>query len=310
MRNVVVGTRRSQLAVTQTEWVMERLQRKLPPSWKLTQEKIVTKGDQILHVTLSKVGGKGLFVKEIEQALLDGRIDLAVHSMKDMPGEMPEGLVFGAVTSREDPRDCLISRTGASLDELPAHARVGTSSLRRQAQILAYRPDLRVEPVRGNLNTRLRKLTEGQFDAIVLAYAGILRMGWEDKVSQILSETVMLPAVGQGALAVQCREEDRELLQCLRTLNDPDAERSIRAERAFLQTFEGGCHLPIAGYATVDGDRVYLRGLVAHPEGKQVIRGERTGTDPDETGRELARDLLERGARELLASVKGGNGAS
>jgi hydroxymethylbilane synthase len=306
MRRVVVGTRRSELAVTQTQWVMDRLADHLPEGWDMRQEKIVTKGDQILHVTLSKVGGKGLFVKEIEQALLDGRIDLAVHSMKDMPGDMPDGLCFGAVTSREDPRDCLLSRNGETLDQLPENALVGTSSLRRQAQILAYRPDLRVEPVRGNLNTRYRKLMEGQFDAIVLAAAGISRMGWEEKVTQYLPEEVMLPAVGQGALAVQCREEDEEMREVLQKVHDPATDRTVRAERTFLHAFEGGCHLPIAGYAVQEGEEVVLRGLVAHPSGSRVLKGERRHKDPEEAGRLLAAELLDKGARELLTEVKEG----
>lgn len=306
MRTVIAGTRRSQLAVTQTQWVMDRVREQLPQDWKLEMEKIVTRGDQILNVTLSKVGGKGLFVKEIEQALLDGRIDFAVHSMKDMPGEMPEGLTFGAVSLREDPRDCLLSREGVPLEELPENARVGTSSLRRQSQILACRPDLQVEPVRGNLNTRYKKLMEGHFDAIVLAHAGIERMGWTDKVTQILPEDVMLPAVGQGALAVQCRSDDKEMLEALKGVNDPVTERAVAAERTFLHAFEGGCHLPIAGYATIEGEQIRLQGLVAHPSGTPVIRGEKEGTDAADVGRRLAEELMEKGARPLLEEVKEG----
>lgn len=306
MRTIVVGTRRSQLAVTQTQWVMEQVRDRLPQGWQMEMEKMVTRGDQILNVTLSKVGGKGLFVKEIEQALLDGRIDFAVHSMKDMPGEMPEGLIFGAVTRREDPRDCLLSRKGEGLDDLPENACVGTSSLRRQAQLLAYRPDLRVEPVRGNLNTRYQKLMDGQFDAIILAQAGIARMDWTDKVTQVVPEEVMLPAVGQGALAVQCRRDDQELLELLAEVNDPVTERAVTAERTFLQAFEGGCHLPIAGRATVDGERIRLRGLVAHPSGTPILREEAEGADPVELGRRLAREQMEKGARSLLEEVKKG----
>ncbi|OYD08279.1 hydroxymethylbilane synthase [Paludifilum halophilum] len=306
MRTVIIGTRRSDLAVTQTEWVMESLQEHIPASWEMQQEKIVTRGDQILNVTLSKVGGKGLFVKEIEQALLDGRIDLAVHSMKDLPGEMPEGLTMGAVTLREDPRDCLISRTGATLNELPENAWIGTSSLRRQAQILAYRPDLRVKPVRGNLNTRFKKLMEGQFDAIVLAASGIARMGWQDRVTEIISDRVMLPAVGQGALAVQCRADDDEMLEVLQGMNHRETEMAVQAERTFLHAFEGGCHLPIAGYATVKGDRIQLRGLVADPGGQPVLSGSSEGAEGVRLGRLLSNDLMDQGARELLDSVREG----
>lgn len=306
MRTVVVGTRRSELAVTQTQWVMDRLQKSMPAEWELKQERISTRGDQILHVTLSKVGGKGLFVKEIEQALLERRIDLAVHSMKDMPGEMPAGLTMGAVTLREDPRDCLLSREGLPLEQLPAGAKVGTSSLRRQSQILARRPDLVVEPVRGNLNTRYRKLMEGQFDAIVLALAGIVRMGWDEKVTQILEAETMLPAVGQGALAVQCRAEDRELLEWLQTVNDAETERAVAAERTFLHSFDGGCHLPIAGYAVVADEGIHLRGLVAHPSGNPVISGVAEGDDPVRVGKELASRLRNEGAEALLREIRKG----
>ncbi|SDW25287.1 hydroxymethylbilane synthase [Marininema mesophilum] len=307
MRTVVIGTRRSELAVTQTQWVMKQIKGVLPSSWEMKQERIVTKGDQILNVTLSKVGGKGLFVKEIEQALLEGRIDLAVHSMKDMPAEMPEGLTIGAVTVREDARDCLISRTGAKVEELPEGAIVGTSSLRRQAQILAMRPDVQVKPVRGNLQTRMKKLMEEkQFDALVLAQAGINRLGWEEKVTQIIPEEKMLPAVGQGALAVQCRVDDREMLEILRGVHDEKSAMAIRAERVFLHAFEGGCHLPIAGYATIDGERIHLRGLVVDPIGKPLLQGEAVGTDPEEVGQTLTSELMEKGARQLLNKVKEG----
>ncbi|MDN4592675.1 hydroxymethylbilane synthase [Polycladomyces subterraneus] len=303
MRTVVVGTRKSALALTQTGWVMDRL-REANPRWELRQEKIVTKGDRILDVTLSKIGGKGLFVKEIEQALLDGRIDIAVHSMKDMPGEMPDGLVIGAVTQREDPRDCLITRSGHSLEKLPPGARIGTSSLRRQAQILAYRPDVTVEPVRGNLETRLRKMEEGQFDAILLAVAGLSRMGWQDRVTQALSTDIMVPAVGQGALAVQCRADDTEVLEGLKKINDPKTERAVRAERAFLHVFEGGCHLPVGAYAEATDGSIHLIGMVAHPDGRKVLRGAVEGAEPEQVGRILAQQLLEQGAGELLSALR------
>jgi len=303
MRTVVVGTRKSTLALTQTRWVMDRL-REANPRWELRQEKIVTKGDRILDVTLSKIGGKGLFVKEIEQALLDGRIDIAVHSLKDMPGDMPDGLVIGAVTEREDPRDCLITRSGQSLEKLPSGARIGTSSLRRQAQILAYRPDVTVEPVRGNLDTRLRKMEEGQFDAILLAVAGLSRMGWQDRVTQALSTDIMVPAVGQGALAVQCRADDVEVLEGLKRINDPKTERAVRAERAFLRAFEGGCHLPVGAYAEATDGSIRLIGMVAHPDGRKVLRGTVEGSEPEQVGRTLAQQLLEKGAGALLSALR------
>ncbi|MGA8943163.1 MAG: hydroxymethylbilane synthase [Thermoactinomyces sp.] len=305
MRTLVVGTRQSQLALTQTDWVINRLQ-ELEPGLEIRRKKIVTKGDRILDVTLSKVGGKGLFVKEIEQAMLDGEIDFAVHSMKDMPSELPPGLVIGAVPVRETPTDALLSRDGKTLDELPGGSVVGTSSLRRQAQILAYRPDLKVEPVRGNLDTRIRKMKEGQFDAILLATSGLKRMGWQEKVSQELPLDVMLPAVGQGALAIQCREDDEELLAILSRLNHEDTARTVRAERAFLNAFQGGCHLPLAAYAEINGDEVHLTGLVAHPDGTDVIKQAFIGKDAQKSGETLAKLLKEEGAGDLLEMVKEG----
>lgn len=258
---------------------MEHL-KELEPGLDIRVKKIVTKGDRILNVTLSKVGGKGLFVKEIEQALLDGKIDFAVHSMKDMPSEMPPGLVIGAVPVRETPTDALLSIDGRTLDELPSGAVVGTSSLRRQAQILAYRPDLKVEPVRGNLQTRIRKMQEGQFDAIILATSGLKRMDWENKICQELTADVMLPAVGQGALAVQCRADDEELLSVLQRLNHEETNKAVSAERSFLHAFQGGCHLPIAAHAVLDQDEIHLTGLVADPGGQDVIKKASVGKIP------------------------------
>ncbi|RAL26680.1 hydroxymethylbilane synthase [Thermoflavimicrobium daqui] len=303
MRPLVVGTRKSLLALTQTNWVVQRL-KAVFPELKVSQEKIVTKGDRILNVTLSKVGGKGLFVKEIEQALLDKRIDFAVHSMKDMPAEMPPGLIIGAVPLREDPRDCLISREGHTLAELPAGAIVGTSSLRRQAQILAERPDLQVKPVRGNLDTRLQKLKAGEFDAIILAAAGLMRMNWKDEVTEALSVNTMLPAVGQGALAIQCREDDQELLQLLVKIHHEETARTVRAERAFLKSFQGGCHLPLAAFAKQVDEQINLTGLVADPNGKKVIKGSITGQNEWELGQQLAEQLIEQGAKQLLAQIQ------
>lgn len=305
MRTLVVGTRQSKLALTQTNWVVERL-RELEPGLNINRKKIVTKGDRILDVTLSKVGGKGLFVKEIEQAMLNGEIDFAVHSMKDMPSEIPPGLVIGAVPIRENPTDALLSKDGKTLDELPGGAVVGTSSLRRQAQILAYRPDLKVEPVRGNLDTRIRKMKEGQFDAILLATSGLKRMGWQEEICQELPTDILLPAVGQGALAIQCREDDEELLAVLSKLNHEETARAVCAERAFLNAFQGGCHLPLAAYAELKYDEVHLTGLVAHPDGKNVIKQIFIGKDAQAAGETLAHLLKEEGAGKLLAMVKEG----
>lgn len=284
---------------------MEHL-KELEPGLDIRVKKIVTKGDRILNVTLSKVGGKGLFVKEIEQALLDGKIDFAVHSMKDMPSEMPPGLVIGAVPVRETPTDALLSIDGRTLDELPSGAVVGTSSLRRQAQILAYRPDLKVKPVRGNLETRIRKMQEGQFDAIILATSGLKRMDWENKICQELTADVMLPAVGQGALAVQCRADDEELLSVLQRLNHEETNKAVSAERSFLHAFQGGCHLPIAAHAVLDQDEIHLTGLVADPGGQDVIKKSIRGKDPEKLGKDLAASLKEEGAGRLLETVREG----
>lgn len=302
MRKLIVGSRKSDLAVTQSNWVIDQLLTK-HPQLTFDMEKIVTKGDRILDVTLSKVGGKGLFIKEIEQALHDKRIDFAVHSMKDLPGEIPDGLVIAAVPERESPFDCMISETGVHLDQLPAKSVVGTSSLRRQSQILSIRPDLRVKPIRGNINTRLNKLSNEDFDAIVLAVSGLARMGWEEKMTQELSTKEMIPAVGQGALAIQCREEDQELIEWLQAIHHEETARLVQAERAFLYAFEGGCHLPIAGFAEKSQEGICLNGLVADPDGKQIIKERLCGQDPEKLGKSLAEKLIQRGAKGLLATV-------
>lgn len=305
MRTLKVGTRKSMLALTQTQWVMEQL-KTIRPDLSVHLEKIVTKGDKILEVTLSKVGGKGLFVKEIEQALLDGRIDLAVHSMKDLPGEMPKGLVIGSIPVRENPCDSLLSKEGCTLDQLPAGAVVGTSSLRRQAQLLAYRPDLKVKSIRGNLDTRINKMKEGSFDAILLAQAGLSRMGWQEKATEIIPMEIMLPAVGQGALAVQCRADDHEVLALIREIHDEKTALAVTAERAFLHAFEGSCHLPLAAFGEVIGDEVRLTGLVAHPDGSKVIKGRKQGRQAKQVGLDLVSELKQQGAGQLLSEVREG----
>ncbi|WP_037290421.1 hydroxymethylbilane synthase [Saccharibacillus sacchari] len=310
MRTIVVGSRQSALAVTQTNQVIDALE-KLAAELRLEVcfevKKIVTKGDQILDVTLSKVGGKGLFVKEIEQALLNGEIDMAVHSMKDMPALLPDGLVNGAVPLRQDPRDCLISREGVDLDGLPHGAKVGTSSLRRSSQLLAYRPDLKLEWIRGNIDSRLRKLETEGFDAILLAAAGLKRMGWEDRITSYLPVEICLPAVGQGALGIQCREDDAELLELLGRYQDGDTARTVAAERSLLASLNGGCQVPIGAYAVLDedGKTVHLTGLVGKPDGSLLLKESATGTDPEALGREVARLLADRGADEILEQARG-----
>lgn len=299
MRKIIVGTRQSALAVTQTEWVIRQL-RSLGLPFEFEMKKIVTKGDRILDVTLSKVGGKGLFVKEIEQAMLNKEIDMAVHSMKDMPSTLPDGLTIGCVPERVDARDVLISKDGKTLDELPPGAIVGTSSLRRSAQLLAYRPDLNIKWIRGNIDTRMRKLREEDYDAIILAAAGLERMDWDRQAAQALPMDICLPAVGQGALGIECREEDEELLGLLDRLNHEETSLAVRAERSFLKTLEGGCQVPIGAYAKTERERIDIVGLVASPDGETIIKERMEGTDPERLGRDLAQKLLERGAAAIL----------
>jgi hydroxymethylbilane synthase len=307
MSNWKVGTRRSLLALTQTNWVVAQL-KKLAPEADFELHEIVTKGDRILDVTLSKVGGKGLFVKEIEQSLYDKETDFAVHSLKDMPAELPDGLVIGAIPKRVDPRDVLLSKNGKTLDELPQGALIGTSSLRRAAQLLAYRPDLRIESVRGNIDTRIRKLEEGNFDAIVLAAAGLERVEWKGTISQFLPVEISLPAVGQGALAIECRADDEKTLSLLRLLDDQPTRLAVSAERSFLHKMQGGCQVPIAAYATVDAGVVTLTGLVGAPDGTQMCKSVASGSDPIEVGLQVAEDVLAQGAGEILAKVLEENG--
>ncbi|MBD2844631.1 hydroxymethylbilane synthase [Paenibacillus sp. IB182496] len=308
-RTIVVGSRQSALALTQTEQVIADL-KKLSEAHGLNLDfeirKIVTKGDRIVDVTLSKVGGKGLFVKEIEQALLDETIDCAVHSMKDMPYELPEGLTNGAVPPRKDARDCLITRGNVGFAELPQGAKVGTSSLRRSSQLKHARPDLQVHWIRGNIDTRMRKLETEGFDAIVLAAAGLERMGWVERISEYVSEELCVPAVGQGALGIECREADTRLRELLALYNDPIAERAVRAERSYLGSLNGGCQIPIGAYATVGEDgKLELTGIVGSPDGAQLLKERGEGDDPEALGRSVAERLIARGADRILAEVRG-----
>jgi hydroxymethylbilane synthase len=267
---------------------------------------IKTQGDKILDVPLAKVGGKGLFVKEIEQALLEQRVDLAVHSMKDMPADLPEGLSIGAVPLREDPTDVLISNDHRSFENLPPGARIGTSSLRRASQLLHQRPDLNIVPLRGNLDTRLRKLTTEKLDAIILAAAGIKRLGLVDRITTTLNTTAMLPAVGQGALCIESRTADHPIEALIQPLNDPDSHTAVTAERAFLKTLEGGCQVPIAGYATINGADITVEGLVASLNGDRMIRESLTGKceDAHQLGINLAQLIINKGGRALLDALQ------
>ncbi|MCM3568375.1 hydroxymethylbilane synthase [Neobacillus mesonae] len=305
MRKIIVGSRRSKLALTQTNWVIDQL-KKIDPSLEFEVKEIVTKGDKILDVTLSKVGGKGLFVKEIEQSMLNKEIDMAVHSMKDMPAVLPEGLTIGCVPFREDHRDALISRNHVKLADLKPGAIIGTSSLRRSAQILAKRPDLEIKWIRGNVDTRLAKLESEEYDAIILAAAGLSRLGWaSDVVTEFLDTDVCIPAVGQGALSIECREDDTELLDLFEKFTCKKTERAVRAERVFLQKMEGGCQVPIAGFARVeDNDEIVLNVLVGTPEGQEIFHEEVKGQNPEELGNQAADLLIKRGAKDLIDRVK------
>ncbi|PAD39063.1 hydroxymethylbilane synthase [Terribacillus sp. 7520-G] len=300
MRKIIVGSRKSNLALTQTKWVIEQLKRAGAP-YDFEIKKIKTKGDKILDVTLSKVGGKGLFVKEIEQAMYDEEIDMAVHSMKDMPSELPAGLTIASVPVREDYRDALISKNGIPLKELPEGAVVGTSSLRRAAQILAVRPDIEIKPIRGNIDTRLKKLENEDFDAIVLAAAGLKRMGWgDDIVTEFLETDLCLPAIGQGALAIECRDTDTELVELLTKINDSYTQQTVAAERTFLYLMNGSCQVPIAGVAHMEDDDVVLTALIASADGKQVFKEEVRGADPQEVGKLAAERMQQQGAQEIV----------
>ncbi|PFA64583.1 hydroxymethylbilane synthase [Bacillus sp. AFS015802] len=305
MRKIIVGSRRSKLALTQTNWVIDQL-KALDPSYDFEVKEIVTKGDQILDVTLSKVGGKGLFVKEIEQAMLDKEIDMAVHSMKDMPAVLPEGLTIGSIPVREDHRDAFISKNHVALKDLPGGAIVGTSSLRRGAQILSVRPDLEIKWIRGNIDTRLAKLQNEDYDAIILAAAGLSRMGWtSDVVTEFLDPDLCLPAVGQGALSIECRDDDHEVLELLEKFACEETTSTVTAERAFLHKMEGGCQVPIAGFAELmDNGDIALTGLVASPNGETIYKEYMTGPDPKEVGEKVAESLTKQGAKALIDQVK------
>ena len=304
MRKIIVGSRKSKLALTQTNWFINELKAAGVP-FDFEIKEIVTKGDRILDVQLSKVGGKGLFVKEIEQALFDKEIDFAVHSMKDMPAVLPEGLVIGCIPPREDARDAFISKGDVKFADLQEGAVVGTSSLRRSAQLLAVRPDLEIKWIRGNVDTRLAKLETEDYDAIILAAAGLKRLGWSDEVvTQYLDTDICLPAVAQGSLGIECRADDAELLAELAKLTDAATWTSAHAERAFLAAMDGGCQVPIAGYATVNGDEIALTGMVAAPDASVIYKETLTGTDADALGKAVAAKLTEQGAFDLIQKVK------
>jgi hydroxymethylbilane synthase len=299
---LVFATRPSALARRQTRLVVQALQ----CAWselEIAERVIATSGDRILDKPLPEIGGKGLFTQELEAALLGGEVDAAVHSLKDLPVDEVPGLVIAALPARGELRDALLSTFATSLGDLPRGARVGTSSLRRSAQLLAVRPDLEIAPLRGNVDTRLRKLQAGQYDAILLAGAGLVRLGLAEHVTQWLPLELMAPAPGQGALAVQCRENDRQTRRLLAVLDDHPTRQAVTAERAFLSGLGGGCSLPVAAYAALEGDEIHLHGVVASLDGSHLIRIHSRGRDPHELGFQLARQALDGGAADLLDTI-------
>lgn len=303
LRKIIVGSRRSNLAMTQTKWFIEQMKEAGAP-FDFEIKEIVTKGDKILDVMLSKVGGKGLFVKEIQQALFDKEIDFAVHSMKDMPAEIPEGLTIGCIPPRVDARDAFISNDHVKFMELPVGAVVGTSSLRRSSQLLLLRPDLDIKWIRGNIETRLRKLHDGEYDAILLAAAGMKRVGWsEDVVTEYMSVEDCVPAVGQGALAIECRADDAELLAELAKVSDKKTWKEVEAERTFLSEMNGSCQVPIAGFAEYDGTNIKFTGYIASPDATEVFKQTIISEDPVAAGKEVAKTLRAQGAAKVIEKV-------
>ena len=302
--NLIIGTRQSLLALWQSNYIAGRLREEYP-GCEVTLKKIVTKGDRILDVPLAKIGDKGLFTKEIEQELLDGTIDLAVHSLKDMPTVLPEGLCLTAITERANAGDAFVSKKYNSIEEMPEGSVLGTSSLRRRAQFLAKRPDLKIVDLRGNVDTRLKKLDEGQMDAIILAAAGLTRLGHEDRIKQIIPQDYCLPAVGQGALAIECRSDNFQVRQMLDFLNDTPTKQATDAERAFLGLLEGGCQVPIGVHAEVKDGHLNMTAVIASLDGSTLLRDTAEGeaTDAVAIGRALGQKMLDNGGKEILAAI-------
>lgn len=306
-RSIRIATRKSALALWQAEYVKAELERH-HPELDVSLVPMVSKGDKILDVPLAKVGGKGLFVKELEHALLESRADIAVHSMKDVPMEFPEGLGLDVICPREDPRDAFVSNDFAKLDDLPEGAVMGTSSLRRQCQLLAARPDLDIRFLRGNVNTRLAKLDAGEYQAIILAAAGLIRLEMSERIREFIAPEVSLPAGGQGAVGIECRTNDEQTRELLAPLHDEDTARCVRAERAMNRRLEGGCQVPIASYAIERDGKLWLRGLVGDPDGSKMLFEEAEGEqgDGEAMGVAMAERLLSAGAKEILDKVYGG----
>ena len=301
---ITIGTRASKLALWQAEYIAAEIEKH--HGCRVELRKMTTKGDRILDAPLAKIGGKGLFTKELEQAMLAGEIDLAVHSLKDMPTEVPEGLVIGAITQRLDAGDAFVSVHHRSMEDLPQGAKVGTSSLRRRAQLLAVRPDLTILDLRGNVNTRLAKLDAGELDAIVLAAAGLKRLGLGERIRTILPRAMILPAVGQGALAIECRADDGRIQEMIDFLRDTEMTAAATAERAFLRRVEGGCQIPVGVYAEVgEGNVLHVEAMIASIDGMRVCRSHSMGTpaEAEKIGIALAEELLDAGGREILKEI-------
>lgn len=305
-KSVRIATRNSPLAMWQAEFIKARLLA-LHDDIDVELIGMKTRGDVLLDTPLAKVGGKGLFVKELEQGMLEDRADIAVHSMKDVPVEFPDGLHLPVICERGDPHDAFVSNDFNSIDGLPQGARVGTSSLRRECQLRAYRPDLVILPLRGNVNTRLRKLDEGEFDAVILAMAGLKRLGFDDRIRSALTPEQSLPAIGQGALGIETRVDDAQMNALIAPLNCPDTAIVLRAERALNRRLAGGCQVPIAGYGMLENDEIWLRGLVGSPDGKKILTAQlrAKAVDAEAMGIEIAERLLAQGADKILAEVYG-----
>ena len=306
IERIRIGTRGSPLALWQAEWVQAAILRE-HPGLSVELIKIKTTGDKIQDQALAKIGGKGLFTKEIEEALLKYETDIAVHSMKDMPVTLPPGLGISVVMEREDPRDALISRDGRGLADLPEGARIGTGSLRRTTQLLAYRPDFRIVPLRGNVETRIRKMETEQLDGVILAVAGLKRLGFEERISETIAPEIMLPGVAQGAVGIETRKQDYPVINALLPLDHEATNQAVEAERAFLRRLEGGCQVPIGAYATIENDTVHLRGMVGSLDGRRIFQSEERGhvEDPQRVGYRLAEEILGMGADKILNEIYG-----
>jgi hydroxymethylbilane synthase len=302
---IVVGTRESRLAMWQACWVVEHL-KKLSPEHSYRIKGIRTQGDNILDVALAKIGDKGLFTKELEHAILRGEIDMAVHSMKDLPTDLPEGLAIGAVCEREYPGDVLLSRDGINLAELPAGAVIGTSSLRRAAQLLYYREDFKTVNLRGNVQTRIKRLDENKFDATILAYAGVHRMGLDHRISQVIPFEIILPAVGQGSVGVEVASDNDDIIRLVKNIDHPESRQAVSAERAFLKELEGGCQVPIGAHAEVEGGCLRLEGAVVSLDGAKMVRSSQMGDvlEAEQIGVKLAEKLIKLGAGEILSRMR------